>query len=227
MLRLLNTHYIVSNLKLDNDRIEPVFSNRAETLYRFKKPLGRAYCASHQLVNKRSRRIPGQLAAVAGKYDRPVILSRRLLDEEVLSDTCKVNALEAYTSKLTFSVDTQRPTLVFIPVNHHPYWRARVNGKDTDIHRANYTFMTIAVPAGKSQVTLEFLNTKLVWGAVLFIILGLAAIMIAAVAVRSRWQKAFIVLAALVVIGRSLFSIPGIMNTEIPERSVVEQSGAK
>ena len=59
ILRLLNTHYIVSNLGLNSDLISPVYKNNQETLFKFNDPLDRAYCASDQLVNPDEKSIPG------------------------------------------------------------------------------------------------------------------------------------------------------------------------
>ena len=226
ILRLLNTRYIVSNLPLESDLISPVYSNDVETLYQFKEPLDRVYCASHQIVNNDPRSVPGHLAAMALRYDRPIIVENPVLDEESLTRLCKVSELEVFTSKLVFEVDSDRPSVVFIPVNHHMYWNARINGKTATVHKANYAFMSVVVPAGNSRVVLEFVNTKLVVGAVLFIVLGIIAIMIGWAHVHSRWQKTAILVCATVVIGKSLLSIPGIMNSDVPERRWPEKTQA-
>ncbi len=222
ILRLLNTRFVVSNLNIGNELIKPVYSNKAETLYEFKSPLERAYCASHQIVNEKPETIPEQLAELAVRYDRPVIVSEPLVAQVPLTDDCKVSDLKVFTSKLAFDVNTDRPAVIFIPINYHAYWRARVNGQEAKLHRANYAFMGIAVPSGASKVTLEFINTKLTIGAIVFIALGLIAIAVALIRVRSMWQKVAIVLSASFLIGKSLLSIPGIMNMEIPERDAPE-----
>ena len=221
ILRLLNTKFIVSNLALKSDQIEPIYSNEAETLYRFKKPLERAYCASDLLFTKNAEDIPRQLVAAARKFDRPVILSERLLDVQKLTDSCDVSDLKVYKSKLTFNVRTEEPTFVFIPTNYHRYWGASIGGKRIPVYKANYTFMGILVPPGSSQVKLEFLNIMLVWAAVLFILLGLVVITIAWFKVKNPRQRAIVIAAALIIIGKSLLSVPGIMNTDIPERTAV------
>ncbi len=221
ILRLLNAKYVVSNLDIKSKLIEPVYTNEAETLFRFKEPLDRAYCASDLFVVKNAELIPQRLLAAAKKYDRPVIVGEPLLDGQKLTDSCKVSDLKVYKSKLTFNVTTQEPTLIFVPINYHHYWRGSINGKSVPVYKANYTFMGILVPAGESDLNLEFLNTKLVWAAVLFILLGLVVITVAWLKVKNPRQRAVIVAAALIIIGKSLLSVPGVMNTDIPERTVI------
>jgi len=217
ILRLLNTRYIVTNMDIKSDAIKPVYHNASDTVYEFKDPLDRVYCASQQVVNKFPKGIPHQLAMLVNKYDRPVIVGQRLVDEKKLTENCKISDLDVYVAKLKFSVTTDRSTLVFIPVNYHPYWRATINGRALDIHHANYTFMTLKVPAGTSKIELKFINTKMTVAAVLYILLGLFVLVLALRTAPTRLQKFAFGLPALLLIGKSLFSIPGIMNLDIPQ----------
>jgi len=218
VLRLLNARYIVTNLDIKSDAIKPIYKNEVDTLYEFKDPLERAYCASDQIVNPNSRQIPGQLANLVTRYDRPVIVEKRLVEGYKLTKNCKISDLQAFTAKMKFTVDTDQPTLVFIPINYHQYWRATLDGKDLDIHKADYSFMTVVVPAGSSKVVLQFINTKLTIGAILSIALGLIALFLALRRAPNKVQKLAISLPALLLIAKSLFSVPGIMNSEIPLR---------
>jgi hypothetical protein len=61
----------------------------------------------------------------------------------------------------------------------YPGWRARVNGADVPVLRANYAFRAIPVPAGEVTVNLYFVPTSWQWGVLCFglgmaLILGLA-----------------------------------------------------
>ena len=54
--------------------------------------------------------------------------------------------------RIVFDVRSNKPGLLFLSDNFYPGWRAKVNGKDTEIYRANYTFRAVPVPEGKSEV---------------------------------------------------------------------------
>ena len=126
-----------------------------------------------------------------------------------------------YTSKIEFKVETDQPTLVFVPVNYHEYWRAKVNSETAVIYPANYAFMAIRVEAGASEVKFEFINTKLTVNAAILIILGLLSVYAGIMRVKSGWQKLMLITCGVLLIGKSLMSIPGIMNTDIPERPAI------
>ncbi len=224
ILRLLNTRYVISNLDLNSDLIEPVYSNDTETLYQIKNHLDRVYCASDQLVQTETLLIPDQLSQISDKLDRPVIVPQAMVEQSSLTQNCSISDLKVYVSKLEFTVNTDQPTIIFIPVNYHKYWRAELNDSPTQIHKANYSFMALKVDAGTSSIKLEFINSKLTLNAVLLLLLGLVTLLFALLKVQVQWQKLAFVFCALLLIGKSLMSIPGIMNTNIPEKPPLERN---
>ena len=224
ILRLLNTHYIVSNLGLKSDLITPVYENTAETLFKFNDPLDRAYCASDLIVNADKDKIPAQLAELAKTKDRPVIVTTPIVAAGELTKHCKVSNLHVYNSKMTFDVETDQPTLVFVPTNYHGYWRARLNADKATIHRANYAFMAIQADPGTTTVVLEFINTKLTIDAIILILLGFISLYVGLRRVDKNWQAVVFVVCAMLLIGKNMMSIPGIMNTNIPENPTTYSS---
>ncbi|MCP4036695.1 MAG: YfhO family protein, partial [bacterium] len=44
---------------------------------------------------------------------------------------------------------------------YYPGWRARVDGKPVSIHRANYLFRAVPIPAGESRVEFVFESDSL------------------------------------------------------------------
>jgi uncharacterized membrane protein YfhO len=50
---------------------------------------------------------------------------------------------------------------------YFPGWQASVDGADTPIYRANYTFRLIEVPAGRSTVEFRYRPTSFLIGAIL------------------------------------------------------------
>jgi hypothetical protein len=60
------------------------------------------------------------------------------------------------TSELHISCDSPAPALLFFGDSYDPGWEARVNGRKVTIQRADYSFMAVPVPAGKSEVVFQF-----------------------------------------------------------------------
>lgn len=57
---------------------------------------------------------------------------------------------------VTLEVKTENEALLFLSDNFYPGWKAKVNGKEAKIYRADYTFKAVIVPKGKSSVEFFF-----------------------------------------------------------------------
>jgi hypothetical protein len=61
----------------------------------------------------------------------------------------------SYTpNKVVIQTTTNSPALLFLSDNYYPGWKARINGKNSKIYRADYSFRSVIVPKGDS--TIEF-----------------------------------------------------------------------
>jgi hypothetical protein len=69
--------------------------------------------------------------------------------------------VNAQMDKLEFEVESSQNALLFVSENFHKFWRAKVNGKDTQIYRAFSTFMAVEIPSGKSAIELVYISNSL------------------------------------------------------------------
>ena len=86
-----------------------------------------------------------------------------------------------------FNVTADREGFMVVAGNYHPYWKAYVNGKEAKVYKAFGTLRAVQIPAGNSEVRMEYRSAPFhktilvsVIAAVLLIALGAVA------AVRSR-----------------------------------------
>jgi hypothetical protein len=63
-------------------------------------------------------------------------------------------------------VEAPRDALLVVSEPWYPGWRATVNGKETEIVRADWLLRAVAVPAGRAIVCFEYRPTSLVIGAI-------------------------------------------------------------
>jgi len=59
-------------------------------------------------------------------------------------------------NKIAIDVDTDKEAILWLSEIWYPAWKATVNGKKVDVHRVNYGFRAITVPAGHSKVVFKF-----------------------------------------------------------------------
>jgi len=63
-----------------------------------------------------------------------------------------------------FEVKTDKPALFYISDTYFPGWRAKVNGKEAKIFRANYNFRAVLIPEGASAIEFNYIPTGFMWG---------------------------------------------------------------
>lgn len=74
----------------------------------------------------------------------------------------KLNLSESKPHKYVFSAETQNPTELVLNSFNFPGWQAELNGQKTAINDDNkLKLITINIPSGKSEISLEFTNTPI------------------------------------------------------------------
>lgn len=65
--------------------------------------------------------------------------------------------IKSYKSNsIIIEVETERAGVLFLSDSYYPNWRARVNGKEVEVLRANYAFRGVPIKAGESVVEFYF-----------------------------------------------------------------------
>jgi len=91
-----------------------------------------------------------------------------LLHGNGMASSSNVNAVKIENELndiIIFSkIETNVPTLLFISDNWYPGWNAYVDGKKTELLRADFTFKAIEVPAGSHSIIMKFEPKSLKYG---------------------------------------------------------------
>jgi hypothetical protein len=88
-----------------------------------------------------------------------------------------------------FSVNADREGFMVVAGNYHPYWKAYVNGKESKVYKAFGTLRAVQIPAGNSEVRMEFRSApfhKTVWVSLVAAVLLIALGVVAAVRYRTK-----------------------------------------
>jgi hypothetical protein len=55
-----------------------------------------------------------------------------------------------------FEAESDRPAIMVVAGNYHPYWKATVNGKDAKVYKAFGNLRAVEIPKGKSTIRMEY-----------------------------------------------------------------------
>jgi uncharacterized membrane protein YfhO len=79
-------------------------------------------------------------------------------------------------NKIEVDVDTDHEAILWMSEIWYPAWKATVNGKKTEVYRANHSFRAVVVPAGNSKVVFKFSSTAFNIGAIISLLTLVAAV---------------------------------------------------
>ncbi|MGH7506145.1 MAG: hypothetical protein ACRELX_10865, partial [Longimicrobiales bacterium] len=158
LLDVLNAVYVVSPQRYQMpEGYEEVFAGSRSVVYRNGNALPRAFLAGSVEV------VPDDEALarmVGGSFDaRSTVLLPEPLPAGVDVQPDPVGEVlweERGINEFTLRVSTDRPALLVLLDNFFPAWRAEIDGTETPIVRANYTFRALPVPAGEHTVRFTY-----------------------------------------------------------------------
>ena len=165
LLDLLNGEYVVSpqpgllpalqQAGLDVSAWEEVFAQGGAAVYRNGNALPRAFLVGETEV------ADGDVALARLLGDGFDPRRTALLAEPLPADVAPqpgvqggVQWEERTHERLRLRVSADRPALLVLTDNYYPAWKARVDGREVPVHRANYAFR--GVPVGAGDHTVEF-----------------------------------------------------------------------
>lgn len=158
LLRLFNVRYVISAPPV----ISPDLVLAAETaegarIYRLKEPLPRAFVVGSVVRAESEEKAiellrspsfdPQEKALI---HDEPVVLPPDAAPSRDVVVTGRSNTTISLRAILA------RPGLLVLSEGYYPGWKAKVDGVDAPIIRANLMMRAVALPAGEHDVKFEF-----------------------------------------------------------------------
>lgn len=124
-------------------------------VYENKQVLPRIFLTTNYLVEKNNNQIIEKI--FEKNFDlKTLILEGNLPDNTKLAGQGEV-ILESYAPrKIKMALKADGPQLLFISDNYYPGWKAFVDGAETKIYRAHYSFRAVIVPKGTHEVVFVY-----------------------------------------------------------------------
>lgn len=218
VFRMLNVKYVLSQDKLADERIRLARAAPGYWVYELTDPLPRVYCADALSTFQSEEAVLDSFPRFIAAHDRPVALTGDVRSTVELTSNCTVSDIEAYLNGVEFTVSTDAGTYVFIPYNHYPHWKARSNRKSIPVLKANLQFVALPVEPGEQRIRLIYNDPIHLFFCVSLI--GLGTVVLAwFVRTPSKTLVAWLLAyAGMVLIIYNLLEMPGIADTDLPER---------
>ena len=160
LLDITNTQYMISPGVLSLPGFEEVFRGNASIVYKRTPALPRAFVVGRTEVVTDSQAIDRMLLGRDFDYAGTALVSEPLPTQIAPPTQSSVQWARRGVNSYTLKVTTDQPSLLVVLDNYYPMWRATVNGQETEIVRANYTFRGVPIPAGQHEVTFRYVASN-------------------------------------------------------------------
>jgi hypothetical protein len=126
-------------------------------IFRNDKAFPRAWLAGEYEVIKNDQMILERIRQSDFDPASTVILEEEPQGYSPQKSTRGVVSIEEYQpNRVRMALNAESPGLLVTSDNYYPAWKAFIDGQETKVYRADYTFRAIAVPAGRHQVEFKY-----------------------------------------------------------------------
>jgi hypothetical protein len=183
LLANLNSSMVMSLGQPQNPRAELLLrfdthSSLDYGLYRLKNALPRAYFATHVIEVASADEARSRLLETrAGLQDSVILESVKPL-RPAPSRGGQVKIVGYESNRVLCQVQSHSPGYLVLLDSYYPGWNATVDGRQTDILRANYAFRAVFVPAGSHRVEFRFAPRTFYAGVAITLATALMAVLL-------------------------------------------------
>jgi len=90
-----------------------------------------------------------------------------VLDQKAAVDQVSVDEQAYFQNRVVLKTLSDSDGLLYLSDNYYPGWKAYIDGQETKIYRADYTFRAVVLPKGNHVVTFLFEPKSFKIGAIL------------------------------------------------------------
>lgn len=138
----------------DPNTYQLIWQKNPWQVYENKKALPRFFIASDFIVIKNP--IKALKAFYSIDLSKTIILDQNPI-EPIGNPTLRNASLVSYEANdVKINTHTNKPALLFLSDNYYPSWHAVVDGKETRIYKADFTFRAVSIPSGSHKVTFYY-----------------------------------------------------------------------
>ncbi|MGB2696986.1 MAG: 6-pyruvoyl-tetrahydropterin synthase-related protein [Candidatus Zixiibacteriota bacterium] len=159
-LDLLNVKYLLSGSDFSHPKFQKAYQSGGLFVFQNTQNLPRARIAFEYEVIQDKEKILERLNDQEFDHKNKIILEKPPQLNLSSADTIEVSGsaeiVDDNINNITIKVKLSHPGFLVLSENFYPAWKAFVDGEETEIHRANYTFRAILLSEGEHQVRFVF-----------------------------------------------------------------------
>lgn len=186
---LLNVKYIVLTRKLEG--VEPIYqgANFQAFVYPNFGFYPRAFFVKTAVVEKPLEILNHLKRGDFNPIDTMFVERQIQVSNVGYDSNAKVTIVEKKNEYIKFKTETSVNSLLFVSEIYYPYWKAFVDGKETEIIKANYAFRAVLVPAGTHTLEMKLTSPGFERGKTLSLLANIVTILILAFGIFINYRK--------------------------------------
>lgn len=142
---------------------QSVWEDEKFKIWEYEKALPRAFLVNDYIVETDPQKILDLVFDNDFNLGKKIVLEKEPGLAKGLPAEGQAEVVRYEPQKIEIQSQTTSPALLFLSDNYYPGWKAYIDGKPTEIMRADYSFRAVVVPAGQHQVIFNYQPTVFYW----------------------------------------------------------------
>lgn len=153
--------------KFPQSDFELIWQEKKWKIYENKKALPRFFLAGDYILEKNPQKIINLIFDPTFPLRDKIILEEDFGASFTLPGKSEgvINLISYKENQVKLRVRNEVSQLLFLSDNYYPGWKATIDGKETRIYRADYTFRAVAIPVGNHEIEFSYQPKSSLWGA--------------------------------------------------------------
>lgn len=148
-------------------KFEPIFEDKTVVVLKNNYCFPRAWLSRNYLVEEKEKEMASKMTDKSVDLRKIVLLEKDPKVKLVKGDSEEnetIDWIARSPNRQELEVSIVKPAILFVSDSYYPGWKAFIDGRQTEIYRADFTFRAIIVPEGKHKIVFEYKPAFFLYG---------------------------------------------------------------
>jgi len=160
----LNQPWVFPIQNYPDKKFKKIYEEDRFLIYENQEVLPKAYLLGDYEIISEDQKIINKILDEDFDLEKSVVLEKDPNIDRVEDFEGSVSLLNYEPNKINIESNSENDGILVISDNFYPGWKAKINGEETEILRANYTFRGIVVPKGDNKIEIYYFPDSFKWG---------------------------------------------------------------